>query len=1320
MANFTNIQITNQGRALQAKAQAGAALNFTRFRIGSGSMSGQQIADMAGLIQPVMWLTLNKSQAHSAGRHTLGAPFTNSGISTGFYFREWGVFAQDPDVGEIMYCYGNVGSGAEYIPAGGGSEIIEQQLDMITLIGNAANVSAVIDESLMFATISQLNAHKQTTVLDHPDGSVTAAKLANNAATDTKIGNRTITDTVEPTGNTGTLTNLLSWLGNMIKAITGKASWRTAPAITLEKANDEIAALKTATAEGQTIPAPIQRGINVIQSDQASGATFNVRGCTLCNLLGRRGNGASATPFTLSSAGLTVDTTTYLTGDSSLRMVNSVGADGFAWINNPPVDPTKYYIAVARVKNGNLTRGIRLRWYNATAAASTASGSWYAGTDWHTIYIKMQPSNMGDQNYLMIDTGGAKDQYAHIDSLALFEISAVDYPAIDTSIVGGRAVGNRWPYVDSVQHTRGLSVLMPGKNLLPPFTQWTLHSTATSTVIEPYKLQFQPTASSQRSYTNPIAVVPGQQYTLSQKGSSSQFYFIIFDSVLGGAIVNTTNGVTSRTFTAPASGKIVIATTNAATTGTWIFEEPQLELGATSSAFEAYNPSYAHADTVLASNVDRSIADSYDSATGQVLRRWRTGFKLDGSLPWAFGIDQTGFKTIISNGWVATNGALAAVTAQSAVRHDGAIIKASSYAELSTIFEAINIGSTALHLNVSDAYSGWTDSLNPNGNAAKALMNGWKANGNNGSVYNSWVSILTGAAPATNSEAYVAANKAPGWDAYATLDYVRATPITEQLTGGLGGLNVVKGGNTVELLEGVVVREKANPVLYSGMYYINNQTTIGGLNLSKLTKRADVILSVYKGADKDAAWTVTAHSNANGNVIAQIPVANYDPAAEYYVDYIVMDKHTYTANAVDATLVYRSTLGGAVAQATQDISMLKQHNGVQDFALDYIQAHVQNVQKTLDSDHEVYRIQGDVSGGVRYVKIAELTDSIGAAGNALTLLIEGVASVASNQPGVDLVQIGTRYPGTIPGGLEITSLTPPYKGSLSSYAEYGTVTNATTGRIELWMKRPAYCAATKITVGQRWSSSGVVIVAPSAPQSTAPDRFSPTNRTQGDAGTLEGKSASEFVGVIDYVRSPGYTGTAGRSSTDFLVDLNPAPTALVDGLAFSFKAKYASLADIGIDLNSFGSRALTTIDGAPIRENQIPGGSIVSVRYNSNTSTFILQGIGGSTPEGSSTTEYLIATTSQTTILSYTPKSSAKLKRVMVYFRVITAATNVAITLTHTDVTGAQTLTLVASQSYAVGSYAIPVTAVYSSGVMNMNVTVNAANRVYVTAEIAD
>ncbi|WP_438435391.1 hypothetical protein [Gorillibacterium sp. sgz500922] len=72
------------------------------------------------------------------------------------------------------------------------------------------------------------------------DKAVAAAQLADGAATDTVIGSRTISDTTAPSANAGTPTTLFGWLANMIKQITGKTSWRTAPATTLEAAKTHM------------------------------------------------------------------------------------------------------------------------------------------------------------------------------------------------------------------------------------------------------------------------------------------------------------------------------------------------------------------------------------------------------------------------------------------------------------------------------------------------------------------------------------------------------------------------------------------------------------------------------------------------------------------------------------------------------------------------------------------------------------------------------------------------------------------------------------------------------------------------------------------------------------------------------------------------------------------------------------------------------------------------------------------------------------------------------------------------------------------------
>jgi hypothetical protein len=171
MGAFGGLIITNKGIALQAKVQAGAELHFTRIGVGDGTLGGQSIPTLTNLISEKMSLDITKLKVLGGGKAVVGGVLSNLGITTGFYFREIGVFAMDPDEGEILYCYGNAGSGAEYIPPGGGPDVIEKQIDIVTIIGNASNVSAEIP-SAVYATVDQLEAHINATTGVHGATSV--------------------------------------------------------------------------------------------------------------------------------------------------------------------------------------------------------------------------------------------------------------------------------------------------------------------------------------------------------------------------------------------------------------------------------------------------------------------------------------------------------------------------------------------------------------------------------------------------------------------------------------------------------------------------------------------------------------------------------------------------------------------------------------------------------------------------------------------------------------------------------------------------------------------------------------------------------------------------------------------------------------------------------------------------------------------------------------------------------------------------------------------------------------------------------------------
>ena len=159
--SFTAPRFTDEGKTLQAKAQAGTALKFTKMQLGDGELGSQAIAAMTKLINPLITIGISGVKAGN-NYATVKSNFSNSGLTIGFYWREIGVFAADPEKpndrnSDILYCYANAGSLAEYIPAVG-SEIIEKVISIPCIIGDAENVSAEV-ESGIYATKAELKEH---------------------------------------------------------------------------------------------------------------------------------------------------------------------------------------------------------------------------------------------------------------------------------------------------------------------------------------------------------------------------------------------------------------------------------------------------------------------------------------------------------------------------------------------------------------------------------------------------------------------------------------------------------------------------------------------------------------------------------------------------------------------------------------------------------------------------------------------------------------------------------------------------------------------------------------------------------------------------------------------------------------------------------------------------------------------------------------------------------------------------------------------------------------------------------------------------------
>ena len=134
MAAFINNDITTAGLIVLAKGVAGQKINYTKIVLGDGYLEeGQTPRTLTGVVSPKATVDITKLKI-------------NGDETEGFYYRELGLYAEDPDpeVGEVLYCYGNCGDLAEWIPPSGGATIVEKTIDIVTAIGTATNVTAYI------------------------------------------------------------------------------------------------------------------------------------------------------------------------------------------------------------------------------------------------------------------------------------------------------------------------------------------------------------------------------------------------------------------------------------------------------------------------------------------------------------------------------------------------------------------------------------------------------------------------------------------------------------------------------------------------------------------------------------------------------------------------------------------------------------------------------------------------------------------------------------------------------------------------------------------------------------------------------------------------------------------------------------------------------------------------------------------------------------------------------------------------------------------------------------------------------------------------
>lgn len=207
--DFLPLQLTNIGRDMLTQGRAGHVLTFTKVAIGEGTATGTAVDSLTALKSHKLYLPIAKNETVHAGQMRLQFRVNNKVVTTGFYFREIGLYAKVDNGTEQLYAYTTCGDKARML-YDNTYPIQERVINIDTVTDNAVNVKVILDWSIVYATqkdiVDAIKPHKELAELDHPDASVTTRKLRDKSVTPAKLSdelnNKLSNDFVKKTGDT--------------------------------------------------------------------------------------------------------------------------------------------------------------------------------------------------------------------------------------------------------------------------------------------------------------------------------------------------------------------------------------------------------------------------------------------------------------------------------------------------------------------------------------------------------------------------------------------------------------------------------------------------------------------------------------------------------------------------------------------------------------------------------------------------------------------------------------------------------------------------------------------------------------------------------------------------------------------------------------------------------------------------------------------------------------------------------------------------------------------------------------------------------------
>ncbi len=188
MAEFSRLVITNKGQALLAKMMTGEGnVEFTKISTSDMEYTLEQLEALTEFSGVKQTVSVSKVTRTNGVAVTIETTFDNTELTQGYHMRALGLYAIDPDDGEILYAVTAEVSGCCYMPAYNGVTVSGACIKLVTTVGNAENVSLEVDPGV-YATVGEIKELRETVANTYLNKT---GNSADNTVTFTQASERT-------------------------------------------------------------------------------------------------------------------------------------------------------------------------------------------------------------------------------------------------------------------------------------------------------------------------------------------------------------------------------------------------------------------------------------------------------------------------------------------------------------------------------------------------------------------------------------------------------------------------------------------------------------------------------------------------------------------------------------------------------------------------------------------------------------------------------------------------------------------------------------------------------------------------------------------------------------------------------------------------------------------------------------------------------------------------------------------------------------------------------------------------------------------------